>query len=56
MTLGDFIKRVDLERDKDKIVLFRDELCGWCNTELEVSDDYIVITMSNDNSPFSDDK
>ena len=53
MTLNDFLKRIDKERDKDKIILFR-EGKGWSNIDVEVKDSEISI-FSSTNSPFKSD-
>ena len=53
MTLNDFLKRVDLEQDKDKMLIYRDGK-GWTNIEIEVKDLEISITGGK-NSPFSSD-
>lgn len=31
MTLGEFLKWVDIEKDKDKVLIFHDRMGGWCN-------------------------
>lgn len=53
MTLNDFLKRVDIERDKDKMIIYK-EGEGWTNIDLQVNELEITITGST-NSPFSDE-
>ena len=62
MTLNDFLKRVDIEKDGDKMLLhceyFWDngELkVGWDNVEVEIVEDSIRILPSGV-SPFSSDR
>lgn len=64
MTLRDFLKRVDLDKDLDKMMLHCDYLwddCeqkfveGWTNVDLEVTDLYIKILPDTSHSPFSSD-
>lgn len=46
MTLSDFLKRVDIEKDKDKIIKYCDSDGYWSNTEVHVYDDVIIISDS----------
>lgn len=54
MTLNDFLKRIDIEKDKDKMLLHSDGI-GWSNLEIEIKDNEIVLLPSKRNSPFSSD-
>lgn len=54
MTLNDFLKRVDIEKCKDKILIWSDGI-GWSNIEIEISENDIKILPCKDNSPFSSD-
>ena len=62
MTLKDFLKRVDIEKDGDKMLLWCDyvntedgEVVGWSNLEIEINDTDIQLLPSKNNSPFSSD-
>ena len=62
MTLKDFLKRVDIEKDGDKMLLWCEyintkdgEMLGWSNLEIEKTDFDIRLLPSKDNSPFSSD-
>ncbi|MGL5329437.1 MAG: hypothetical protein ACRDD7_09215 [Peptostreptococcaceae bacterium] len=63
MTLNDFLKRVDIEKDGDKMLLWGDrikdssgkEVIGWSNVELKIDEHDITILPSRNNSPFSSD-
>ena len=55
MTLNDFLKRVDIERDKDKMLLHSDGI-GWSNVEIQINDCDIIISPCKENSSFSSDK
>lgn len=47
MTIGDLLKRLDIEKDKDKVIVFVDKSGGWSNIDLEgVTDTTILITDS----------
>lgn len=52
MTLNDLLKRVNIELDKDKMLLWSDGI-GWSNLEIEISDDSIKLLPYKQNSPFS---
>lgn len=52
MTLNDFLKRIDKNKDKDKMIIFR-EGKGWSNIEIDVKENEISVYLSS-NSPFSD--
>ena len=60
MTLKDFLKRVDIEKDGDKMLLWCDyvntkdgEVVVWSNLETEINECYIMLLPSKNNSPFS---
>ena len=55
MTLNDFMKRIDLEKDKDKMMIFSDGK-GWANINIEVNENNIVISPDKIDSPFSSDR
>ena len=55
MTLNDFLKRFDLKKDKDKMLLHCDVNGGWANLDIEVDQCVIRLLPSKHNSPFSDD-
>ena len=62
MTLKDFLKRVDIEKDGDKMLLWCDyvnvedgEVVGWSNLEIEINELDIQLLPSKNNSPFSSD-
>ena len=47
MTIGDLLKRLDIEKDKDKVIVFVDKSGGWSNIDLyAVTDTTILITDS----------
>lgn len=63
MTLNDFLKRIDIEKDRDKMLLWCEyintkdgEILGWSNLEIEKTDFDIRLLPSKNNSPFSSDK
>ena len=53
MTLNDFLKRIDLE--KDKMLLWSDGI-GWTNVEIKKDDCCITLLPCKENSPFTSDK
>ena len=60
MTLKDFLKRVDIEKDGDKMLLWCDyvntkdgEVIGWSNLEVDIKECYKKKKTSKNNSPFS---
>ena len=60
MTLKDFLKRVDIEKDGDKMLLWcdyvntkDDEVIGWSNLEIDIKECDIRLLPSRKNSPFS---
>ena len=60
MTLKDFLKRVDIEKDGDKMLLWCDhvntkdgEVIGWSNLEIDIKEYDIRLLPSKKNSPFS---
>ena len=55
MTLNDFMKRINLEKDKDKMMIFSDGK-GWANINIEVNENNIVISPDKIDSPFSSDR
>ena len=62
MTLKDFLKRVDIEKDGDKMLLWCDYVnvedgvvVGWSNLEIEINDFDIQLLPDKNNSPFSSD-
>lgn len=63
MTLKDFLKRVDIEKDGDKMLLWCEPITtksggtvlGWSNLEIEINDLDIQLLPSKNNSPFSSD-
>lgn len=42
MTLFDLLKAIDLERDKDKVFILRDNE-GWTNVTFEIKENEITI-------------
>lgn len=63
MTLNDFLKRVDIQKDGGKMLLWCEyintkdgEILGWSNLEIEKTDFDIRLLPSKNNSPFSSDK
>lgn len=54
MTLNDFLKRIDIEKDKDKMIIFSDGV-GWTNVWFEKNENNIII-IPDKNEIFSDDK
>ena len=55
MTLNDFMKRIDLEKDKDKMLIWSDGI-GWTNVEIKKDDCCITLLPCKENSPFTSDK
>ena len=53
MTVGDFLKRIDPEKDKDKMLIL-DDGEGWSNIEISKGESKIVI-RADCSSPFSDE-
>lgn len=49
MTVGD-LKRLLESVDEDKIVVFRDNMNGWCNlqNQIDTTWDYIVLLEDSD--------
>ena len=63
MTLNDFLKRVDIEKDGDKMLLhcevFVDEgefKVGWTNLDIDIRENEIRLLPDINNSPFSSDR
>lgn len=56
MTLGDFLKRVDVVKDRDKMLIITDGI-GWTNLEMvSIGENSIELLEQTDNGPFSSDK
>ena len=62
MTLKDFLKRGDIEKDGDGVLLWCDyvntengEVIGWSNLEIDNKECEIRLLPSRNNSPFSSD-
>lgn len=55
MTLKDFLNRVDVKKDIDKMLIWSDGL-GWTNLEIEINENDIKLLPCKCNSPFSSDK
>lgn len=54
MTVGDFLKRIDPENDKDKmLILFDGE--GWSNIMLYAESNSEIVIRADCSSPFSDE-
>lgn len=53
MTLGDFLKRVDIEKDRDKPILI-DWGEGWSNTTMSNNEFEPIYIRADNRSPFSD--
>ena len=53
MTVEDFLKRIDPEKDKDKMLIF-DDGEGWSNINVSKGESQIVI-RADCSSPFSDE-
>lgn len=57
MTLNDFLKRIDIEKDKDKMLIhYNADGIGWSNLEIKVCETEIKLLPDKCNSPFSSDK
>ena len=55
MTLKDFLRRVDVNNDKDKMLIWSDGV-RWSNLEIEVDENVIRLLPDKSNSPFSSDR
>ena len=62
MTLNDFLKRVDIEKDGDKLLLHCDVFIddgefkvGWTNLDIDIRANEIRLLPVIDNSPFTGD-
>lgn len=53
MTLGDFLKRVDIEKDKDKMICI-DFGDGWSNCSMTNNENEPIYIIPDPSSPFSD--
>ena len=63
MTLKDFLKRVDIEKDGDKMLLwceifvdYEEFKVGWSNLDIDIRENEIRLLPDINNSPFSSDK
>ncbi len=57
MTLNDFLKRIDREKDKDKMLIhYNADGIGWSNLEIEICDNEIKLLPDKNDSPFSSDR
>lgn len=54
MTLNDFLGTIDLEEDKDKMLIWSDGV-GWSNLEIKIGENDIKLLPCKNNSPFSSD-
>lgn len=54
MTLGDLLKRIDLDKDCDKMFILRDSNGGWTNVRFIIQDNEISI-VADVTKPFSSD-
>lgn len=54
MTLGDLLKRIDLDKDCDKMFILRDSNGGWTNVHFIIQDNEISI-VADVTRPFSSD-
>ena len=54
MTLGDFLKRVDIEKDKDKLILI-DFGEGWSNCSITNNELEPIYIKPDCSSPFTDE-
>lgn len=54
MTLGDFLKRVDIEKDKDKMILI-DFGEGWSNISMSNNELEPIYIRADCSSPFTDE-
>lgn len=57
MTLSDLLRRVDLAKDKDKMLIyeFPDDI-GWDNVDVKITNTTIEILPDKSGSPFSSDR
>lgn len=56
MTVNDFLKRIDIEKDKDKMIIISDGV-GWTNLDhLSIKENSIELYPQTDNGPFSSDR
>ena len=53
MTLKDFLNRVNVQEDSDKMMIFKDVEGGWSNIDIKVTEQDIEVTCDC-SSPFSD--
>ena len=53
MTVEDFLKRIDPEKDKYKMLIFEDDE-GWSNIKIS-KDEHQIVIRADCSSPFSDD-
>lgn len=57
MTLSDLLRRVDLTKDKDKMLIYKfpDDI-GWDNVDVKITNTTIEILPDKSGSPFSSDR
>ena len=55
MTLNDFLKRVNVVKDGDKVMVFKDRLGGWCNLTGEVGKTEGTLIIYEDTDILFDD-
>ena len=55
MTLGDLLKRIDLDKDCDKMFILRDSNGGWTNVHFIIQDNEISIVEAGAMPLHSDD-
>lgn len=57
MTLSDLLRRVDLAKDKDKMLIYKfpDDI-GWANVDVKITNTTIEISPDKSGSPFSSDR
>lgn len=54
-TLHDLLKRINIEKDSDKMFVLRDKNGGWTNVHFEVRDNEITI-RKDIGEPWSDER
>lgn len=53
MTVGDLLKQLGNE-DKDKVVLFKDSMNGWCNLKAGIGKTETYVVVYEDTDSFDD--
>ena len=54
MTVGDLLRQLENE-DKDKVVLFKDSMNGWCNLKAGIGKtETCVVVYEDTDVPFDD--